>query len=556
MRKKGSPSRCADLTDRQTAFDFGMAVAPSAPAAISRRGLLAIASLFLAFFSAGLFVLWQCPPVWRGYDGFIQINFPPDDFTILQYPAAYPLFSRLHLYATQIAEGRRAHGKHHKAGIDIRKPVPFDDTAISVLLTSQEFLLAVALTGFVVSVARSALARAFAALLLISDATFFLSADMIGGEALSAILLVSLAALGFQIFRADRLSGGMIAGFAALFYAAILTRHEDATFAGLLPLAFLFSGLLARRGGANGPGVGAWRATAWKRGALLAGVGVFCLAMSALTTRILCRVFDVPYRSTSPRRTSERLGFVDQMTADEKSSYLAGLQSRTNDPIVRELIPRLARNAGWADQRAEIESVLLAHSPGWEPEALHVEADRYLELVSSLFFVTLNRHLVAGTVQGIWKGLISVSPASVSRFYLWAAAGTIDIFAATPYMARTARGLVCCAAEAKPRLLAFREHWWTRLWGLPNAAFLLAVAIGSGLLLRRKIGPPWSAIYALALALTGLTVTVLALLFTDLQPRFTVNLGFCAFLALAMLAAAGIDAAESGKGAAVALPSD
>ena len=54
-----------------------------------RGKALQVLCLFLFFLSAGLFVFANCPPLWRDYDGLIQISNRPGDLTVLQYPAAY-----------------------------------------------------------------------------------------------------------------------------------------------------------------------------------------------------------------------------------------------------------------------------------------------------------------------------------------------------------------------------------------------------------------------------------------------------------------------------------
>jgi len=91
--------------------------------------------IFLLFLGTGILVLVLCPPIWRDYDGLIQISTRPSDMTILQYPVAYPLFSRVHVYAVTIVQGWI---HHHKANIDIAKGWSLNDGGIHALMISQE----------------------------------------------------------------------------------------------------------------------------------------------------------------------------------------------------------------------------------------------------------------------------------------------------------------------------------------------------------------------------------------------------------------------------------
>ena len=64
--------------------------------------MLGILAVFLAL---GLGVALTCPPLWRDDDGLIQITSRPNDMVLLQYPAAYPIFSRMHVYAAESDSG-------------------------------------------------------------------------------------------------------------------------------------------------------------------------------------------------------------------------------------------------------------------------------------------------------------------------------------------------------------------------------------------------------------------------------------------------------------------
>jgi hypothetical protein len=51
------------------------------------------------------------PAALADYDGLIRISSRAGEMTVLQYPTAYPLFSRLHVWAARIIEGKLHHKK-------------------------------------------------------------------------------------------------------------------------------------------------------------------------------------------------------------------------------------------------------------------------------------------------------------------------------------------------------------------------------------------------------------------------------------------------------------
>jgi hypothetical protein len=499
-----------------------------------RGKALQVLCLFLFFLCAGLFVFANCPPLWRDYDGLIQISNRPGDMTVLQYPAAYPFFSRMHVWAAQIIQGRI---HHKKTPIHIGKTVILNDAGINALILSQQTLFALALTAFVRNCARSRRAQWVIAILLVSNASLFVITNLISTEALAQVLVVAFVALGFRLFQVEGLPRRGLAAYGLCLYVSILTRHTNSIFAMLLPMACLFRiAMVWIRERKTTPFL-------WMQAAVFISAGFTCIAAANLTTRLICRAFDVPYRSISARATSERLGFVDRLPPQERADFIADLEGRADDPVVKEAIPILARTASWVHQRDEIQKILLRDSPSLDERTLTLRSDAYLDRVASLFFRSRNHQLVQETLNSMWRGLAETSAARVAEYYLKVGEWSVDLYASDPGMEKRTHGLASCSIESKNRIIAFAQNPWLKLWSwAPHGAILLGSSILALIFLFRKIGSPLGPLFALATAFTAAVATCLTFVLVNYIPRFTCVADLFAFLTLAMVAAHGVDA--------------
>ena len=165
------------------------------------------------------------PPIFRDHDGLIQIAGRPNDLTILQYPAAYPFFSRMHVYTAKIVDGW-VH--HHKTRIRLKDGVVLNDAGVSALMISQQVALAFALTVLVKNFARNLRTRWCMVLILVSNASLFITANLVSTEALSEVLVVALVALGLRLFETTPLPVGGVAAYALCLYVTLMTRHANA----------------------------------------------------------------------------------------------------------------------------------------------------------------------------------------------------------------------------------------------------------------------------------------------------------------------------------------
>jgi hypothetical protein len=490
-------------------------------------------AILVVFLGIGMAVILECPPLWRDYDGLIQVTSHPNDMILLQYPAAYPFFSRVHIYAAEKVQGWL---QHRKTSINVKRVVVLNDAGIRAMVISQQIILALALTGLVWQGAKSVGGRWVMVVILVSNASIFIMANLISTEALAVGLIFALAAISVRLFRDEKWPVGRIVAYTFCLYAAIMTRHLNSILAMLLPLAFILRFVVE------------WIRTRRMDVGLMKRIGVFvllglvCIGGDRVTTRVLCRAFNVEYRDISARATAERLGFVKEMPVAEQEAFLADLEKKSDDPVVKEAIPLLARPATWVQQREEILKILERESPGVDAEKLKVKADAYLDRVARLFFQTHNRYLIQDTFHSIWGCLGATTPTDVTMFYLKDGAWSIDLYASHPEYAKKTGGLVVCSPAAKDRITAFEANPWLRLWAwAPHGVVLLIGSVLALVFLVAKIGEPAVPLFALAAAMTAVVVTCLTFVMTNYGARFTTVADICGFVALGLVVAHWVD---------------
>ena len=496
-------------------------------------------TIFAVFLGIGAAMILECPPLWRDYDGLIQVTSHPNDMILLQYPAAYPFFSRVHIYAAEKVQGWL---QHRKTSIHVKRVVVLNDAGIHALMISQQIILALALTALVWQGAQSLGARWLMVAILATNASIFIMANLISTEALAVGLIVALAAISIRLFRAAKWSVAGMVAYTVCLYAAIMTRHLNSILAMLLPLAFILRFVTE------------WIRTRKmdvglvKRIAVFVLLGLVCIGGDRVTTRLLCRAFNVEYRDISARATAERLGFVKEMPPAEQEAFLADLEKKSDDPVVKEAIPLLARPATWVQQRDEILKILEKQSPGTDPEALKVKADAYLDRVARLFFQTHNRYLIQDTLDSIWHCLGGTTPMDVTMFYLKDGAWSIDLYASHPEYAKKTSGLAVCSPAARDRITAFEANPWLRLWGwAPHGLVLLIGSAIALVFLFAKIGEPAVPLFALAVAITAVTVTCLTFVMTNYGARFTTVADLCGFITLSLVVGHWLDSRRGKK---------
>jgi hypothetical protein len=281
------------------------------------------------------------------------------------------------------------------------------------------------------------------------------------------------------------------------------------------------------------------------------GMGLLCIFAAQGTIRLLCHVYDIQYRSIATRATVERLGFVRRMPPQEREAFLTGLQNRSSDPVVKEAIPLLARQATWVEQRDEIEEILVRQSPDLQGDALKVKADGYVERVATLFFQTHHHLLVEGTLKSIWHALAATTPTDIASYCLRDGTSSIDLYASHPNLSKKTSDLAVCSPAMKSRIEAFQQNPWLQLWvWVPHGLLLLGGSVVAALFLIRQRGDAALPLFALAVAFTGVVVTCLTFIFVNYSPRYTAATDLLAFLTFAIVAAHWFDSRRGGARAA------
>jgi hypothetical protein len=489
-------------------------------------------ALMAAFSPVSITFLLTVPPLWCGYDGMIQIAGEPGELTIIQYPIAYPLFSRTFIYATEIV-GALAKGSWPH--IDITQNVVLSDAGIYTLLAFQHLLLLLALAFLVRACTSSRLMAGVLVVLFASNAAFFVAAQMVSSEALSVSLTILLIATGLKIASQEAPPGRYYAAFAVSLYVELMTRHVNSVFAGLLPLASLL-GIVTRWRG-NGDA----RASFVRMLMISAALGLGCMLMATWTTKLLCRAFGLDYRSIVGRAAVERIDFVNRLPDDERNALLARLQAKANDPITKQALGILwegRHHWGWVEAFQKLGPLILERHPGMKRKSLRLMEDRYLNELCKLYFLSFHPQLVGEMKQSIWLGF-TTSPTTLSRQLVKQAAWSIDVYNNEGYFHESVAGLASCGPDAKKKIVALERSAYLRVWDrAPGLALFGIGTVGAGILWFSRTGDRRRLLFAVATAVTGLLIVAMTFFLIPYVPRYTLPMCISAFAMVGTVAGA------------------
>nr|MDQ6912792.1 hypothetical protein [Verrucomicrobiota bacterium] len=299
----------------------------------------------LALSPGSIFVLTQLPPLWRDNDSIGQLNSPPGQFILLQFPALYPFLSRLPLLLvsglTSLVHGTPLY-------VDAHAHVLLNDGGLYLLILAQHLALLFALAIFVITVAQGRARRLIIVLLALVTPVVFLSAQLISSEALGVILMIFLLAIALNILREEKTDWPTLVLFGICLFLNIMTRHVSAVFAALLPLGFLCAFLR--------PGGQPTSAHLWQHFFRAVTIGVLAICFSYATTFFLCVIFREPYRSIVSRTAVYRLDEIDQLPPVDRAAFIRTLQDKADDPLIKDAIPIILEAKGyWSRSLLEIE---------------------------------------------------------------------------------------------------------------------------------------------------------------------------------------------------------
>jgi hypothetical protein len=193
--------------------------------------------LFVVLLTPSIWMLSVIPPLLRDVDAYVQVTQPPGPGTILQWGPLYCFAARIPLYCGYAIDCVRAGAPFPTPAFFIH-PIQ-TDSGVFALLLSQHLALCSAAFYFIAMASRLFWVRLILAVAWVANPLFYTFAHCVGSETLGLILLLVVGATGLKIMRHRRNVPGkewLLLGI--LMWLSILTRHTNATLAGLLPLTF------------------------------------------------------------------------------------------------------------------------------------------------------------------------------------------------------------------------------------------------------------------------------------------------------------------------------
>src|SRR5438874_13005102 len=162
------------------------------------------------------------------------------------------------------------------------------------------------------------------------------------------ILLLPVGATGLRIIRYPcRVPGQELLLFGILLWLCILSRHINATLAGLIPLAFflLSAHRLTLIPFARSQLLGRWRRLqarqVLQKATLAVAVGISCIVLANISLRALCQAVHIPYHSRIGVVFLWRLQFLAKLPAETRNQLLDKVAGNTASPDVKKVISLL-----------------------------------------------------------------------------------------------------------------------------------------------------------------------------------------------------------------------
>jgi hypothetical protein len=239
-------------------------------------------------------LLIRTVPLWRDSDGFFQVSAKVGVLTLLHWPPLYCLTARIPL-----AVGAWLQGIPFAFG----KP-ELCDSGVGLLLWTQHILLILAVAWLIACITRNTPVRwMLAGFFIALGSPLYVYAHSVGTESFSNTIQLALTANVILLLKSE--TNRRRVGYTLLLTLGILTRHINAVFAAVLPLAYLIRLLSGTSSKESDP-----IRRQLLRVALAVGCGMVALFGANLTVRMLCSVSKTPYHSRMGYVFQWRLGFV------------------------------------------------------------------------------------------------------------------------------------------------------------------------------------------------------------------------------------------------------
>ena len=499
----------------------------------ARPGLLRFGAptvLVAALLTPSMWMLSVIPPLWRDVDAYVQVTQPPGPGTILQWGPLYCFVARIPLYFGYAIDCVRAGAPFPTPAFFIH-PI-LTDSGVFVLLLSQHVALCSAAFYLIAVASRLFLVRLALAVLWGATPLFYTFAHCVGSETLGMILLLLVGATGLRMIQNPRkVPGKEWLLFGILVWLCILTRHINATLAGLMPLTFFLlsahrlimipfarSRLLAR-----------WRRLQAKqtlqKASLAVAVGISCIVFANVTLRQLCHAVQIPYHSTVGFTFLFRLKFLAGLPAEKRNQLLDKVAKNTDSADVKKLIS-LLRDA-FPDE-----------TPNWDVMAFKKKAQaslfpRQTDPREEQFYLVLNRTVQAFLCppEKIFLNAVAIDfkrsqgatiPSVVRQLF----AGTTRYFSYPELMPDHA-ALFTFRDKSSAQIMAiFKKHsYFHHPKNFIYSAFLFFWCVNLALLAvlakMRKQEIAAVSSYAAALTLVGLFMMLANCVLNVFQPRYT-----------------------------------
>jgi hypothetical protein len=375
---------------------------------------------------------------------------------------------------------------------------------------------------------------------------FYTFANCIGSETLSLILVILIAATGLRILQYSRsVPGKEWLLFGVLIWLCILTRHINATLAGLLPLTFLFLSAyrLVMTKFARPQSLRRWQRLLARQALLKAtcavAVGISCVVLANLSLRGLCYAAKTPYHSAVGFTFLFRLKFLARLPVEKRNQLLDKVTGNTNSADVKKLIS-LLRNS-FRDE-----------SPNWDVMAFNKEAQASLltsqtDQREERFYLALNstarvflyppERIFLGAVASDFKKSLSVTIPTIVR----------QLFVASTFYFSHPGTMPDCASlrtfhdSNSAQLMAiFQKHSYFHHPSFSYSIFLVLWCVNLALLGvvgKVRVNEIAAVSYATVLTLVGLFIMLITCFLTVFQPRFTLPLWELTVISLSILSA-------------------
>jgi len=486
------------------------------------------------------------PPLWRDVDAYAQVTLPPGPGTILQWGPLYCVVARIPLYIGYAVDCVRAGVPFPKAAFFIH-PIQ-TDSGVFLLVLSQHVLLCLAGFYFIAVASRLFWVRLILAIAWAFNPLFYTFAHCVGSETLGMILLLLAGATGLRIIRHPReVPGKEWFLFGILAWLSILSRHINASLAGLLPMAFLLLGAqrLIMIPFARSRSLAHWRRVqarqALQKGAFAVGVGISCIVVANLSVRALCQAVEIPYHSTVGFTFLFRLKFLAALPNEKRNHLLHKVAENTDSADVKKLISLLGQ--AFPDKISDWDVM------GFKKEAQDSLFPLQADPGEEKFYLALNRTVwaflyppqkifISAVATDFKKSQRTTIPIVVKQLF----ASTTRYFV-HPELVPDHAALFTFRGESAAQIMAiFNKHSYfrhSRNFSYSMFLFLWCVNLGLLTVLAKKRKKELTAVfsYAAALILVGLFMMLANCFLNVFQPRYTLPMWELTIISACILSA-------------------